>query len=88
MSSDTAISFLQLSGQGLHLNHPSCPPNPAYFPLSVTAQHSPGLTNTVRHWIVMRVNGVFRLKGELESSASMMVFECLLGTCASVGDGE
>lgn len=31
----------------------------------------------------MRVNGVFRLKGKLESSASMMVLVCLLGTRAS-----
>lgn len=27
-------------------------------------------------------------KGELESSASMLILECLLGTCASGGDGE
>ena len=32
---------------------------------------------------MMRVNGVFRLKGELESSASMVVLVCLLGICAS-----
>lgn len=32
---------------------------------------------------MMRVNGVFRLKGELEFSASMMVLVCLLRTHAS-----
>lgn len=54
------------------------------FPtLSVTAQHSPGLSNTVRHWEVVRVNDVFGLKDELESSASVMVLVCLLGIYAS-----
>lgn len=55
--------------------------------LSVAAQHRPSLSNTVRHLKVRMVNGVFRLKGELESSASMMVLVCLLGTCAN-GVGE
>lgn len=51
--------------------------------LSVAGQHRASLSSTVRHLKVSMVNGVFRLKGELESSASMMVLVCLLGTCAN-----
>lgn len=41
--------------------------------LSVAAHHRPSLSNTVRRLKVRVLNGVLRLKGELESSASLMV---------------